>query len=71
MLLLLDETITFVINFNYFPMATNKGEFIGNVTSKYPEIYLAIDDLKDGYYIFHIIQNEKVIKSFEIEKKQL
>ncbi|MBT8261271.1 MAG: hypothetical protein KJO05_00510 [Bacteroidia bacterium] len=52
-------------------MATNKGEFIGNVTSKYPEIYLAIDDLKDGYYIFHIIQNEKVIKSFEIEKKQL
>ena len=52
-------------------MVKNKGEFIGNISSDYPEIFLAIDDLKDGYYVFHIIQNEKVIKSFEIEKKQL
>jgi hypothetical protein len=52
-------------------MAKSKGEFIGYVSSKHPEIFLAIDDLKDGYYMFHIIQNEKVIKSFEIEKKPL
>jgi len=50
-------------------MAKNKGEFFGYVTSEHPEIYLAIDELKDGNYIFHIVQNDKVIKTFRIEKK--
>ncbi len=49
-------------------MTKKKGEFLGYVSSEHPEIYLAIDHLKDGYYVFHIIQNEKVIKSFEILK---
>lgn len=43
--------------------------FSGSLASKTPEIYLNIDDLKDGKYVIHVTLREKIIRTIQFEKK--
>lgn len=50
-------------------MKKKKQSFSGDLETVYPVIYLTIDHLKNGNYTFHIVQQNKIIKTFCIEKK--
>lgn len=50
-------------------MKKNKAEFIGDIEAVSAEIYLTIDHLKKGAYKFHIVENNKVIRTIRFEKK--
>lgn len=52
-------------------MKKKKHSFSGSIETVYPEIYLKIDDLKMGTYLFHIVQKDKIIKTFKVEKRKL
>lgn len=36
--------------------------------NEHDDIYLSIDHLKDGNYIFNIMLDDKVVKSFKLKK---
>ena len=48
-------------------MLTNKDDIVPQ-NDKNQNIYLNIDHLKDGHYVFNIMLDNKVVKSFRLKK---